>query len=162
VLNFLVRRELLSSAWAERILSWRHSGFSVHRRVRAATKAEAERVGKYMIRPLLALERRLSPLRRSDEGRCLPHGACRRGSHHRPPEARLCRRAPPAALRPLSGSSFGRPTLRPGSFPIPRPNIFRDRCRARGEWCVRTTASRPPEPAAFDGPGGFPALPAVL
>ena len=41
----------------ERILSWRHSGFSVHSRVRATTKTEAERVGKYMIRPLLALER---------------------------------------------------------------------------------------------------------
>ncbi|MBM3298115.1 MAG: transposase [Candidatus Aminicenantes bacterium] len=43
--------------WAERILSWRHSGFSVHSRVRAKTKTEAERVGKYMIRPLMALER---------------------------------------------------------------------------------------------------------
>ncbi|MBM3295663.1 MAG: hypothetical protein FJY82_14250 [Candidatus Aminicenantes bacterium] len=38
--------------WAERILSWQHSGFSVHSRVRAKTKTEAERVGKYMIRPL--------------------------------------------------------------------------------------------------------------
>jgi len=32
-------------------------GFSVHSRVRAKTKEEAERVGKYMIRPLLSLER---------------------------------------------------------------------------------------------------------
>jgi len=30
---------------------------SVHSRVRAKTKPEAERVGKYMIRPVLALER---------------------------------------------------------------------------------------------------------
>jgi hypothetical protein len=43
--------------WAERILSWRHTGFSVHSRVRAKTKSETERVGKYMIRPVLALER---------------------------------------------------------------------------------------------------------
>jgi len=57
VLGFLVRQELLSPEWAERLRSWRHSGFSVHSRVRAKTKPEAERVGKYMIRPLLSLER---------------------------------------------------------------------------------------------------------
>jgi hypothetical protein len=57
VLAFLVGREILSPEWAERLLSWRHSGFNVHSLVRAKTKAEAERVGKYMIRPLLAMER---------------------------------------------------------------------------------------------------------
>jgi hypothetical protein len=57
VLGYLVRKELLSPEWAERILSWRHTGFSVHSRVRAKTKSETERVGKYMIRPVLALER---------------------------------------------------------------------------------------------------------
>ena len=57
VLAFLVGRELLSQEWAERILSWRHMGFNVHSRVRAKTKPEAERVGKYMIRPVLSLER---------------------------------------------------------------------------------------------------------
>ena len=41
----------------EKIAGWRHSGFSVHSKVRASTKEEAERVGKYMIRPLLSLER---------------------------------------------------------------------------------------------------------
>jgi hypothetical protein len=45
VLGFLVRRELLSPEWADRLLSWRHTGFSVHSRVRAKTKKEAERVG---------------------------------------------------------------------------------------------------------------------
>jgi hypothetical protein len=30
VLAFLVGRELLSPEWAERILSWPHSGFNVH------------------------------------------------------------------------------------------------------------------------------------
>jgi hypothetical protein len=54
VLADLVRKELLSPEWAERILSWRHTGFNVHGRVRAKTKTEAERVGKYMIRPLLS------------------------------------------------------------------------------------------------------------
>jgi hypothetical protein len=41
----------------EKIAGWRHSGFSVHIKVRAKTKKEAERVGKYMIRPLLSLDR---------------------------------------------------------------------------------------------------------
>ena len=57
VLAFLVHKELLSPEWADRLLSWRHSGFNVHSRVRAKTKREAEPVGKYMIRPLLSLER---------------------------------------------------------------------------------------------------------
>jgi ribosomal protein S27E len=57
VLADLVRKELLSPEWAERLLSWRHTGFNVHSRVRAKTKREAEPVGKYMIRPLLSLER---------------------------------------------------------------------------------------------------------
>ncbi|MDH4271902.1 MAG: transposase [Candidatus Aminicenantes bacterium] len=57
VLGFLISKGLLSPDWAERILSWRHTGFNVHSRVRARTKVEAERVGKYMVRPVLALER---------------------------------------------------------------------------------------------------------
>jgi hypothetical protein len=57
VLAFLVGKELLSPEWAERLLSWRHTGFSVHSLVRAKTKIETARVGKYMIRSLLALER---------------------------------------------------------------------------------------------------------
>jgi len=57
VLAMLVGKELLSPEWAKRILSWRHTGFNVHSQVRARTKVEAERVGKYMIRPVLALER---------------------------------------------------------------------------------------------------------
>ncbi|MGZ5498201.1 MAG: transposase [Candidatus Aminicenantales bacterium] len=57
VLRLLVDRGLLSPEWVERILSWRHTGFHVHSRVRARTKTEAERIGKYMVRPVLALER---------------------------------------------------------------------------------------------------------
>jgi hypothetical protein len=41
----------------EKIAGWRHSGFSVHSKVRVQTRQEAERVGKYMIRALLSLER---------------------------------------------------------------------------------------------------------
>jgi ribosomal protein S27E len=57
VLADLIGRELLSPEWADRLLSWRHTGFNVHSRVRAKTRHEAERVGKYLIRPLLSLER---------------------------------------------------------------------------------------------------------
>ncbi len=53
----LLREELISAAVVEKISGWRHSGFSVHSKVRAETRQEAERVGKYMIRPLLSLER---------------------------------------------------------------------------------------------------------
>jgi hypothetical protein len=45
VLAFLVGRELLSPEWAERILSWPHSGFNVHGLVRAKTKPEAVAAG---------------------------------------------------------------------------------------------------------------------
>jgi hypothetical protein len=41
----------------EKILRWRHTGFNVHSQVRAQTTSEAERVGKYMIRPVLSLKR---------------------------------------------------------------------------------------------------------
>lgn len=57
VLGLLVGKGLLSAEWRERILSWRHSGFNVHSQVRTRSKAEAERVGRYMIRPVLSLER---------------------------------------------------------------------------------------------------------
>jgi len=40
VLRLLVGKGLLSPEWAERILSWRHTGFNVHSRVRARTKAD--------------------------------------------------------------------------------------------------------------------------
>jgi hypothetical protein len=69
VLSYLVGKELLSPKWAERILSWRHTGFNVHSRVRAKMKPEAERVGKYMIRPLLSLEQ-LSFLEREGKIGC--------------------------------------------------------------------------------------------
>ena len=50
VLSFLVGREFLSPEWAERGLSWRHSGFNVNSPVRTKAKLEAERMGKHMIR----------------------------------------------------------------------------------------------------------------
>jgi len=40
-------------------MRWASSILNVHSRVRARTKHEAERVGKYMVRPMVALERLL-------------------------------------------------------------------------------------------------------
>jgi len=34
--------------WTERILSWRHTGFSVHSRVRAKTKLEADASSRWV------------------------------------------------------------------------------------------------------------------
>jgi hypothetical protein len=57
VFSLLLGEELISEALVEKIAGWRHSGFSVQSKVKASTKEEAERLGKYMIRPLLSLER---------------------------------------------------------------------------------------------------------
>jgi len=57
VFTLLLGEELISEHLVEKIASWRHSGFSVHSKVKTSTKEEAERMGKYMICPLLSLER---------------------------------------------------------------------------------------------------------
>jgi hypothetical protein len=57
VFSLLLREKLIGLPLVEKILHWRHTGFSVHSQVRAETTSEAERVGKYMIRPLLSLKR---------------------------------------------------------------------------------------------------------
>jgi ribosomal protein S27E len=57
VFALLLGEELISEHLVEKLSGWRHSGFSVHSKVKAKTREEAERVGKYMIRPLLCLER---------------------------------------------------------------------------------------------------------
>jgi len=57
VFSLLLRKNLIGLPLVEKILRWHHTGFNVHSRVRAQTKRETERVGKYMIRPLLSLKR---------------------------------------------------------------------------------------------------------
>jgi len=57
VFSMLLRKKLIGLPLVQKILGWRHTGFSVHSKVRATDKEEAERVGKYMIRPLLSLKR---------------------------------------------------------------------------------------------------------
>ena len=54
VLADLVRKELTSPEWAERLLSWQHTGFNVHSLVRARTNLEAEMIRKvYEVDPML-------------------------------------------------------------------------------------------------------------
>ena len=57
VFSLLMGKGLISEELVRRISGWRHSGFSVHSKVRAETKKEAERVGKYMTRPVLSLDK---------------------------------------------------------------------------------------------------------
>ena len=48
---------MINLTLVQKILRWRHTGFHVHSKVRATSKQEAERIGKYMIRPILSLKR---------------------------------------------------------------------------------------------------------
>ncbi len=57
VFSLLLREKLIGLPLVQKILRWRHTGFNAHSKVRATSKSEAERVGKYMIRPLLSLKR---------------------------------------------------------------------------------------------------------
>ncbi len=57
VLAFLVARDLVSTETASKILSWRHTGYNVHSKVRASSLKDAQRVARYMAKPILALRR---------------------------------------------------------------------------------------------------------
>jgi len=57
VFLLLLRKQLINRDLVEKILLWQHTGFNVHSKVRAQNKKEAERIGKYMIRPILSLRR---------------------------------------------------------------------------------------------------------
>jgi len=57
VFSLLLHHELISLSLVEKILRWRQTGFNLHSKVRATSKEEAERLGKYMIRPILSLKK---------------------------------------------------------------------------------------------------------
>jgi hypothetical protein len=57
VLTFLVSRDLMSPEIRDKILSWRHTGFNTHSKVRTTTLEDAGRVARYMAKPILALGR---------------------------------------------------------------------------------------------------------
>jgi hypothetical protein len=53
----LLQKKLIGLPLVEKIVCWRQTGFNVHSQVRAQTRREEERVGKYMICPLQSLKR---------------------------------------------------------------------------------------------------------
>jgi hypothetical protein len=57
VLRLLLQRRKLGDEVVENLLSWRHSGFSVHAAVRIEGRSEAGRLGRYGIRCPLVLQR---------------------------------------------------------------------------------------------------------
>jgi hypothetical protein len=57
VFSLLLRKQLINLSLVQKVLRWRHTGFNVHSRVRTRSREEAERVGKYMIRPILSLKK---------------------------------------------------------------------------------------------------------
>ncbi len=59
VMRFLQDEGLLSEERTELLLSWRHSGFSVHNRVRVEPEDQpaVERLARYIMRPPISLER---------------------------------------------------------------------------------------------------------
>jgi hypothetical protein len=57
VLASLVSKYLIGPEIREKILSWRHTGFNVHSKVRSTTSQDARRVARYMAKPVLALGR---------------------------------------------------------------------------------------------------------
>jgi len=57
VFSLLLRKQLINLSLVQKVLRWRHTGFNVHSRVRTKTRQEAERVGRYMIRPILSLKK---------------------------------------------------------------------------------------------------------
>ena len=57
MLTLLVAKDLISPQVREKILSWRHTGFNTHSKVRTTTTEDARRVARYMAKPILALKR---------------------------------------------------------------------------------------------------------
>jgi hypothetical protein len=57
VLRMLLDKGLIDAATVENILSWSHSGFSINGAVQAENREEAVRLGRYMIRCPLVLDR---------------------------------------------------------------------------------------------------------
>ena len=57
LLRVLLGKDLICQDIVDNLLSWRHSGFSVHGGVKAHDRVSAARLGRYMIRCPLVLER---------------------------------------------------------------------------------------------------------
>jgi hypothetical protein len=57
VFRLLLKKGKISQETVDAMLQWQHSGFSVHGSVRVETRYEAARLGRYMIRCPLVLDR---------------------------------------------------------------------------------------------------------
>ena len=57
VFRLLIEKELIGRDTVNNMLSWKHSGFSADASVRVETIADAVRLGRYMIRSPIVLER---------------------------------------------------------------------------------------------------------
>ena len=57
ILRMLVDKGLIGEETVRNLLAWRHSGFSIHGAVRVEDRQGAARLGRYMIRCPLALNR---------------------------------------------------------------------------------------------------------
>ena len=53
----LLHEGLINLELVQKILRWLHTGFNVHIKVRAKTRKDSEKVEKYMLRPILSLQR---------------------------------------------------------------------------------------------------------
>ncbi len=57
VFSLFVHKQLINLTVVQKISRWKHTDFHVHSKVRATSKQEAERVDKYITRPILSLKR---------------------------------------------------------------------------------------------------------
>jgi hypothetical protein len=70
VIKLLVERELLNENFAQNLLSWRHSGFSIDNSVRILDESAQENLAEYIARPPISLKKiRYEPFK----GRVLFH-----------------------------------------------------------------------------------------
>lgn len=70
LVKLLVDRELLNEGFADNLLSWRHSGFSIDNSVRILNESSQENLAEYIARPPISLKKiRYEPFK----GRVLFH-----------------------------------------------------------------------------------------
>jgi len=93
VFRFLQAEGLLSQGRTRLLLSWRHSGFSVHTSVTVPPddRDGLERLARYLLRPSVSLER----LRVDEDAQAIAYAGRRRGGHD-----------PPSASTPLDPKEF--------------------------------------------------------
>ena len=136
VLTFLQRKELVSEQRVELLLSWRHSGFSVHNTVHVSPgdQTALEALVRYLMRPPVSLAR-LQLLPGRDEVLHFPKGNGDDPASATPERidsmeyvARVLAQIPPGATRPPTSSTT--PPIRSQHPPPPTPP-----CASVGQTC---------------------------